>query len=156
MDKRSRGMLVVVVLCVAALGPFAGVLNAFALGEGDSPVMPQVTPIGPPLVRLTGTFCTPGEQAGKEGLRFLNLHVGKKELLFKLDKAQSLTGNRSGDEILEDLSGNELFLRGTDKMLGPLEAPDMIGKPIYLEGNLFVNDRILEVTATGTAPAKAK
>jgi hypothetical protein len=155
MNTKSRVRLVMVVLCAAALGPFAGLFQALAYGEGDGALIPDVTSIGPPLVRLTGTFCVSGQNTGKEGLQFVNVRVADKELLFKLEKATSLTGDRTGEEILQDLAGRRLILRGADKLLRPLEAPNMIGKRLYIEGNLFASDRILDVTATGEDTVKA-
>ena len=156
MKTRSKAKFVVVVLCIAALGPFAGVLNALALGEGDGPIIPHVTAVGPPLVRLTGTFCTPGKQGcNPENLRYFTLHVGDKDLLFKVDSAQSLTGDRTGMDLLQDIDGNRLLLRGADKTLSPLKEPGLIGKRVYIEGNLFVGNGIMDVTGTGTLPTKA-
>ncbi len=155
MKKRSRGMLVVIVLCVAALGPFAGVFNALALGDGDGPIIPHVTSTGPPLVRFTGTFCTPGDKGcNPESLRYFAVQIGDKDLLFKINSAQSLTGDRTGMQLLQDIQGNKLFLRGADQKLRPLEEQGLIGKRVYIEGNLFVNDGLLDVTRTGTLPAK--
>lgn len=155
MKTRSRCKFVVAVLCAAAIGPFAGVLQASALGAGDGPIDPGVPRFGPPLVRLTGSFCTSGQQDKKEGFQFLNVRAGDKELLFRLEKAESLAGDRTGEELLQDLAGHQLILRGADKLLRPLQGPEMVGKRLYIEGNLFVSDRILEVTAAGEDTAKA-
>ena len=155
MKTRSITKFVMVVLCAAALGPFAGVLQAFALGEGDGPLVPDVVNVGPPLVRLIGTFCNPAEQNGKEGLPFLRLQLRDKTLVFKLDKMQSLSGDRTGDEILQNLMNNQLFLRGADKPIHRLEGPKIVGKRFYIEGNLLLSDRVLDVTSTGEQTAKA-
>jgi hypothetical protein len=156
MKTRSRAKFVLVVLCAAALGPFAGVLQAFALGDGDGPIIPHVTAIGPPLVRLTGTFCTPGEKGcNPESLRDFTLRIDNKNVLFKVSRAESLTGDRTGMQLLQDITGNKLYLRGADKTLRPLKDPDLIGKRVYIQGNLFVNNGILDVTAEGTESVNA-
>jgi hypothetical protein len=149
MNTKSRVKFVMVVLCAAALGPFAGVLQAHALGEGDRPIIPEVGHVGPPLVRLTGTFCASGQNAEKEGLQFLRVRVGDKDLIFKLEGEEDLTGYWTGAELFQDLAGQQLILRGPDKLIRPLEGTEIVGKRLYIEGNLFVSDSILDVTAIG-------
>jgi hypothetical protein len=111
--------------------------------------------VGPPLVRLTGTVLAPGEQARREGLEVLNVRAGDKELKFKLERAENLTGERTGEELLQDLAGRRLFLRGPEKLIRPLEEPKIAGKRIRIEGSLFVSDGILDVTTIGEDAAKA-
>ena len=154
MKIRSKAKFVMVVLCTLGLGLFAGVLPALAMGVGDGSIVHGVSSVGPPLVRLTGTICNSGQQGKKEGLQFLDVRTGHKDLLFKLEEARDITGDRTGEDLLQDLAGHPLILRGADKLLRPLEGPEFLGKRVYIEGNLFVSDGILDVTATGEDTGK--
>jgi hypothetical protein len=156
MKIRSRAKFVMVVLCAAALVPSARILPAIASGgNAGGPFLPAVTSIGPPLVRLTGTICTPGEHRSKEGLGVLHVLIGSKKLIFKLEKLQNFSDDRSEVELLQDLAGYRLVLRGPENLLRPLEGPSNVGKRMYIEGNLLVSDRILDVTETGEDMTKA-
>lgn len=125
--------------------------NAFA-AEGIQqvffyrPTVPHVEP--PPLVRFSGTLHSPKEKK-ESGVRTLTIRVGKAEWKLWLTDVQTLTGSNRGWMILRDISPRRLSLSGPDKLLRPLERPEMAGKAVTIEGRLYIGTRKLVVTTTG-------
>ncbi len=110
------------------------------------PIVPHVEV--PPLVRFTGTLHSPQEK-GDGTVHTLTVFIEETEWQFRLTKVETLTGTNYGWMILQDIFPPELRLSGPPDLLGPLEKPDIAGKPVEIEGRLYRADRMLVVTAAG-------
>jgi hypothetical protein len=66
----------------------------------------------------------------------------------RIKEIKVLTGStNSGWSLLNDLFPPRLHLIGPDELLAPLQQDDIAGRPLILEGRLYVGDHQLYVTA---------
>jgi hypothetical protein len=70
---------------------------------------------------------------------------------FWLTKVDTLNGPNYGWLVLADLFPRELHFSGPEDLLGPLQRPEIAGKPLTVEGRLYASDHKLVVTAVGDA-----
>ena len=97
----------------------------------------------PPLVRITGTL-VPLEEKQHGKLQTITVHVKGKSWKLRVEKIITLTATRrSGSSLLHDLFPRKLHLIGADDLLAPLQQETIVGKPIVLEGRLFVGNNQL-------------
>ena len=107
--------------------------------------LPQLEP--PPLVRFTGAL-HPLEEKGRGGLSTLTVSVKETKWIFKVAKIEKLTGTATSDlRLLESLFPAQLRFIGPDALLDLLQAPEIAGKSLTIEGRLYVGDRMLFLTA---------
>ena len=107
--------------------------------------LPQLEP--PPLVRLTGALL-PLDEQGRGGLSTLTVSVKETKWIFKVAKIEKLTGTASSDlRLLQSLFPAQLRFIGPDALLDLLQAPEIAGKSLTIEGRLYVGDRMLFLTA---------
>jgi hypothetical protein len=119
------------------------------------PISPASAQIGtgvprikqPPLVRITGAFVAL-EEKQRGGLRTLAARVKDRTWNLRIKEIKVLTGStNSGWSLLNDLFPPRLHLIGPDELLAPLQQDDIAGRPLILEGRLYVGDHQLYVTA---------
>jgi hypothetical protein len=106
----------------------------------------------PPVVRLTGTLVPLTAQQDK-GLDTLSVWMNGQEWVFKLTDVQTLSGSNYGAMILNKLFPREVRLRGPDTLLDPIQTAAAAGKPLVVEGRLYVANRTLVVTEQGPPSA---
>jgi hypothetical protein len=135
-------------LHVTRVALLASVLwSAPAIAQG----IPQVEP--PPLVRFTGTLYPLEEKKGD--LHVLTVSIKGTKWLFRITKVEKLTGRAASElRILEGLFPPQLQLLGPEELLGPLQAPEITGKPLALEGRLYTGGRMLFLTAVEEVAGK--
>jgi hypothetical protein len=100
----------------------------------------------PPLVRFTGTL-HPSEEKNGDGLHTLWISVRDKEWQFRLTAVDVLTGTNYGWMILSDIFPPHLRISAPENLLAQLERPEIVGKPLIIEGRLYRVNRVLLVTA---------
>ena len=97
----------------------------------------------PPLVRIIGTL-VPVEEHRHGKLQTITVHVKGKSWKLRVEKVITLTATRrSGSSLLRDLFPRKLHLIGADDLLAPLQHETIAGKPLILEGRLYVGDHQL-------------
>jgi hypothetical protein len=131
-----------------------GTTNAFAHDVGRVPALESPYAI-PPLVRLTGTLIPAGKK-GDRGLDTLGVGMDGQEWTFKLTNVETLTGTNYGPMILSDLFPREVRFMGPDALLGPVQDAANAGRPVSVEGRLYIADRNVLVTAEGEPAAKGE
>jgi hypothetical protein len=101
----------------------------------------------PPLVRFTGSFL-PLEEKRPGALAMLTVSVEGTQWKFNVAKVEKLTGKEVGSlRLLQSIFPPQLRFTGPDELLRPLQDPQVAGKPLVIEGRLYVGDRMLFVTA---------
>jgi hypothetical protein len=107
----------------------------------------------PPVVRMTGTLQPVGDQGG--GLNALTISVHDKQWIFKVTRLDTTTGTDPGMLLLSYIFPPELRFFGPPERLAPLENPEVAGKPVTLEGFLYIGDRTFYVASVNVAADKA-
>lgn len=101
----------------------------------------------PPLVRFTGSFL-PLEGKRPGALAMLTVSIEGMRWKFNVAKVEKLTGKEVGSlRLLQSIFPPQLRLTGPDELLRPLQDPQVAGKPLVIEGRLYVGDRMLFITA---------
>jgi len=127
--------------------PLVSVVSAHRL-QGSSLESPLAVP---PVVRLTGTLVPLMGQQDK-GLDTLNVWVKDQEWVFKLTDVKTLSGTKYDAMILNKLFPREVRFKGPDTIIHPIQNAAAAGKPLVVEGRLYVANRTLLVTEQGTPP----
>ena len=140
----SKGTLLFV---LGLLLPMASVASAHRL-EGPNLSSSFFVP---PVVRLTGTL-VPLQKPEYGGLDTLNVWIKNQEWIFKLTDVETLSGTNYGPMILNRLFPREVHFKGPDTIIQPIQNAAGTGRPLVVEGRLYIGDRILMVTDEG-APA---
>jgi hypothetical protein len=100
------------------------------------------------LVWFKGALYPPEEKkqtgSGHDTLKVL---AGQKEWFFKVKDARDLSGDLAEFEIFKNIFPRILYLRGPDNLIGTLQKPEIIGKPVKIEGYLYIGDGILQLTS---------
>jgi hypothetical protein len=150
MDQMLRLKVAIIALSVSVLG--ASVATAQVLSRREHRIeVPHVSV--PPLVRFTGTLVPPGEKSAGSP-HTLRVFIQNNEWLFRLDKVETLTGTNYGWMILSDIFPPELHFTGPEDLMQALQATERTGKPVSVEGRLYIADRMLAVTTAGEAAQK--
>lgn len=111
--------------------------------------LPQVEP--PPLVRLTGAL-QPLAEKSHSSLHTLTVSIQGQERLFRITKVEKLTGRSpDGWRLLQSLFPPQVRLVSAEGLLRMLQAPELEGIPLIIEGQLYVRDRMLLVTVVEEA-----
>ena len=108
----------------------------------------------PPLIRLTGTLHPPEEKGAP--VHALTVYIGDSQWNFWLTDIDNLSGPPYGWLTLTDLFPRELRFSGPDDLLAPLQQPNVVGKPVSVEGRLYTVYRKLVVTAVGEPVGKGQ
>jgi hypothetical protein len=97
----------------------------------------------PPLVRIQGVLAIPTNQQ-RDNLKTVSVHVKGKTWKLRINEITSLTASTTtGWSLLNDLFPRKLHLIGPDELLLPLQHDDIAGKPLELEGRLYVGEHQL-------------
>jgi hypothetical protein len=142
MNQMLRLQVAIITLSVSVLGASAATAQLLARREHGIEV-PHVTV--PPLVRFTGTLVPPGKKSD-DSLHTLRVFIRNNEWLFRLDNVETLTGMNRGWMILNDIFPPELRFTGPENLLRLLQDAESTGKPITVEGRLYIGDRMFVVT----------
>ena len=144
MDLARRRTIALIVAIVAVLGPMRGAAQIFS-------------PYGsPPVVRMSGTF-QPFDETESHGLNTLTVIIDdKQKWLFKVTRVDTMTGTDPGMMLLSYIFPPELRLMGAASKMAVLTQPDVLGKPVSLQGFLYVDDRNFYVAEVNIAGEVAK
>lgn len=100
----------------------------------------------PPLVRIVASLSSL-EEKQRGNLRTLTVYIKGKTWKLRIREITSLTATtKSGWRLLNDLFPPKLHLIGPEELLVPLQTDDIAGKPLELEGRLYVGDHQLFLT----------
>ena len=130
--------LLFVALAAVMVVPLLTTGAVFAIDLADSP----------PEVRLTGTLYSPDHKDVK-GMEHLKFQIRRKELVFKVEDAQDITGDATRLDILESIFPPFLIIEGSDDVIALLQKPETEGKLITMEGYLYVVNAFFRVTKVG-------
>jgi len=144
---KSTVPIKILFLTFGMLLPMASIASAHRLGVPNLS-SPYVTP---PVVRLTGTL-VPLQKPEYGGLDTLNVWINNQEWIFKLSDVETLSGTNYGPMILNQLFPREVRFKGPDTLMQPIQNAAATGKPLIVEGRLYMSDRVLMVADEG-APA---
>ncbi|NOT57100.1 MAG: hypothetical protein HOP18_21070 [Deltaproteobacteria bacterium] len=115
-------------------------------------VTAQINPEPPPLVRFTGSLL-PLDHPKPAGLSTLTVSIKEKKWRLHLTKVEKLSGHdHSGTRLLQSIFPPHLRLTGPAPLLDLLRDPAVEGKPLTIEGHLYVGDRMFFVTIVNTPP----
>jgi len=132
------------ILFVAILWLFAPIAQAEAAGfGGHRGSEPEFS--APPLISLTGILYPPEQKVA--GMYRFTVFAKDKEWTFVVEKARNISGLEPAQKILRDLFPSTLYLWGSNKLITPLEKPEVVGKLITIEGYVHVANNIIEVRA---------
>jgi len=143
---KSTVPIKILFLTFGMLLPMASIASAHRLGVPNLS-SPYVTP---PVVRLTGTL-VPLQKPEYGGLDTLNVRVNNQEWIFKLSDVETLSGTNYGPMILNQLFPREVRFKGPDTLMQPIQNAAATGKPLIVEGRLYMSDRVLMVTDEGAS-----
>ena len=121
------------------------------------PAPAQGTPLfgpPPPLLRITGILLSPAAESGK---RYPTLDVsiaGELRTLY-IREVKFLTSDDRGWPILRNL-GSFLTLTGPPALIDRLDSEETRGRPLLIEGRLYVRERVLLLTAVESAEARVE
>lgn len=123
---------------------------AHAQGGGGAPRLHQ-----PPQVHIRGVLVA-AEETTATNAKTLAVRVGGKSWKLRIDAITTLTDTgKSGWSLLNDLFPRRLHLIGPENLLAPLQQETAAGKPLELEGRLYVGDQqLLLSTVTFTDVAR--
>ncbi len=116
------------------------------------PSAAQINPEPPPLVRFTGSLL-PLAHEKPPGLSTLTVSIKEKKWRLHLTKVEKLSGrDHSGTRLLQSIFPPHLRLTGPAHLLSMLQNPQAEGKPLTIEGHLYVGDRLFFVTIINIPP----
>lgn len=98
----------------------------------------------PPLVRLTGEIAPVNDEA-KRDISALFVLIDETERMLVVRQAEILTSDYRGTPVLQRLFPRQMRIIGETALLQELLKPEMIGKPIVVEGYLYFDTRQLLV-----------
>jgi hypothetical protein len=143
---KSTGPIKILFLTFGLLLPMANIASAHRLGVPNLS-SPYITP---PVVRLTGTL-VPLQKPEYGGLDTLKVWVNNQEWIFELSDVETLSGTNYGPMILSQLFPREMRFEGPDTLMQPIRNAAVTGKPLTVEGRLYMSDRVLMVTDEGAS-----
>lgn len=111
----------------------------------------------PLLIRFTGALF-PIEKEGQRNLyHTLNVLIkGEERWIFRLDKVEPLTSTNNGWAILQRLFPPRVCFTGPEDLLHLLQKPEIAGKPLIIEGRLYIRAKMFLITAVEEAEEKPK
>ena len=101
----------------------------------------------PPRVRLTGALFSIEGEKQKEVLHELNVFVREKQWTLRLAKAEFVAGTGRNWMVLQRLFPPSVRFVGPEDLIHPLLKAEIAGKPLIIEGLLYVGTRTLFITA---------
>ncbi len=127
---------------MAILWLFAPIAQAVAAGFGGHSG-PGHEISAPPLISLTGILYPPEQKM--TGMYSFTVFVKNREWIFIVEEARNISGLEPAQKILRDLFPATLYLWGSNKLITPLENPEIAGRLITIEGYILVASNIVEV-----------
>jgi hypothetical protein len=101
----------------------------------------------PQLVSLTGTLYPAGEKH-VPGMYNIRVYLqGKERWIFHVKRARDISGMEPGLTIINHLFPSTLHFWGPKNLITSLENPKLAGKPIKIEGQIYVAYNELDVVA---------
>ena len=145
MHRTGRQTLMMIVATGALLGGFGRVRQAVP-AILDSPL----------VVTMSGTL-QPFNAQDSHGLNTLTVTIGdKQKWLFNVKRVETVTEAQPGVMLLNEIFPPALSIEGSPSDRGMLEDPSVVGKPVTLQGFLYLADRNLYVGDVNVATATAK
>lgn len=106
----------------------------------------QLRPEPPPRIRLIGSILPFADKVPTRQ-NTLTVHIQDEKWIFRVVKVQQLTGNDPGGwGLLRQLFPFELRFLGPPELLSRVQDPQLRGKRLMLEGQLYIGSRRLFVT----------
>jgi len=140
-----RQTLVMTVAVGALLGAFA-----------------QVCPAAPSLFRsplvvtMSGTL-QPLKEQDSHGLNTLTVTIeGKQKWLFNVNRVDTVTDTQPGVMLLSEIFPPDLSIEGSTSNMAVLADPSVTGKPVILQGFLYLADRTFFVGEVSVAAQSAQ
>jgi len=124
-------------------GLFTAVLLGLVCTLGVTEAMAQ----GPLDVTLTGKFLPDQEKGSADTYMF---YVRGKRLRFELKNIEVptvLPESPSGKQMMENIGTPRIQLIGPENVIKQLQQPDILGKPVKIQGTLYVADAVLVVSS---------
>ena len=119
-----------------------------------APAPAQGTPLfgPPPLLRITGILLSPAAESGKH-YPTLDVSIAGELRTLYIREVKFLTSDDRGWPILRNL-GSFLTLTGPPALIDRLDSEETRGRPLLIEGRLYVRERVLLLTAVESAEAR--
>jgi len=138
--------------------PFLTLILSLAMVNAAAAHRLGAPPVGspffvPPVVRLTGTL-VPAKEQQERGLDTLAVWLNGQEWVFKLTDVKTLSGTNYGAMILNKLFPREVRFKGSDEVLHSIQNTAATGKPLTVEGRLYIADRNFLVLAQEESSTK--
>jgi len=108
----------------------------------------------PPLLRITGIFLSPAAESGKH-YPTLDVSIAGELRTLYIREVKFLTSDDRGWPILRNL-GSFLTLTGPPALIDRLDSEEIRGRPLLIEGRLYVRERVLLLTAVESAEARVE
>ena len=120
------------------------------------PAPAQGTPLfgPPPLLRIIGILLSPAAESGKH-YPTLDVSIAGELRTLYIREAKFLTSDDRGWPILRNL-GSFLTLTGPPALIDRLDSEETRGRPLLIEGRLYVRERVLLLTAVESAEARVE
>ena len=130
MHHTGRQTLAMMVALGALLGAFARVCSA------APPIFRS-----PLVVTMSGTL-QPFKEQDSHGLNTLTVTIeGKQKWLFNVNRVDTVTDTQPGVMLLSEIFPPELSIEGSTSNMAVLADPSVTGKPVALQGFLYIADR---------------
>ena len=140
-----RQPLVMIVAVGALLGAFGRVRKAVP-AISDSPL----------VVTMSGTL-QPVNAQDSHGLNTLTVTIGgKQKWLFNVKRVETVTEAQPGGMLLNEIFPPALSIEGSTSDIAVLEDPNVVGKPVTLQGFLYFADRTFYVGDVSVAGQTAQ
>jgi len=120
------------------------------------PAPAQGTPLfgPPPLLRIIGILLSPAAESGKH-YPTLDVSIAGELRTLYIREVKFLTSDDRGWPILRNL-GSFLTLTGPPALIDRLDSEETRGRPLLIEGRLYVRERVLLLTAVESAEARVE
>ena len=126
----------------------------FILALWSSIATAQVRPEPPPRIRLVGALL-PFADKDPRRQNTLTVHIKGEKWIFRVVKVRQLAGNDPGGwGLLRQLFPFELRFLGPPELLSRVQDPQLRGKRLILEGQLYTGGRRLFLTKVEDAAAQ--
>ena len=140
-----RQTLVMIVAVGALLGAFGRVRQAVPAIFGS-----------PLVVTMSGTL-QPFTEQDSQSLNTLTVTIdNKQKWLFNVNRVETVSDAQPGVMLLNEIFPPELSIKGSTSNIALLEEPSVVGKPMTLQGFLYISDRTFYVGDVSVAGQTAQ
>jgi hypothetical protein len=138
-----------IIVTLVALMVVLGVFRRFCLATFSLFSSPLV-------VRMSGVL-QPFNEHESHALNTLTVTTAdRQQWLFKVTRVDTLPDAATGVMILNEIFPPELHLTGSTHDMALLRQPDVVGRPVTLQGFLYLADRTFYVGGVSVAAEAAK